>query len=115
MPYSGPVIIIPCFNRKAITLGCLRRLRETGASTCFRVLVVDDASTYGTAEAITQDFPEVEVLHGGRELYWTGAVELGTRHAVSQGASFCVGLNDDLVTGMTRSKALSNSLWKDKQ
>ena len=99
MPDSGPVIIIPCFNRKAITLGCLRRLTSTGASAGFRVLVVDDASTDGTAEAIARDFPEVEVLHGGGELYWTGAVELGMRHAVSQGASCCVWLNDDLVVG----------------
>ena len=97
MPDSGPVIIIPCFNRKAITLGCLRRLTDTGASAGFRVLVVDDASTDGTAEAIARDFPEVEVLHGGGELYWTGAVELGMRHAVSQGASCCVWLNDDLI------------------
>ena len=93
------MIIIPCFNRRAITLGCLRRLKETGASAGFRVLVVDDASTDGTAEAIAQEFPEVEVLHGGGELYWTGAVELGMRHAISQGASCCVWLNDDLVVG----------------
>jgi GT2 family glycosyltransferase len=90
-------IIIPCFNRKAITLGCLRRLTDTGASAGFRVLVVDDASTDGTAEAVAQEFPEVEVLHGGGELYWTGAIELGMRHAVSQGASCCVWLNDDLI------------------
>lgn len=93
----GPVIIIPCFNRKAITLECLSRLKETLASPSFRVLVVDDASTDGTAEAIAQDFPEVEVLHGKGELYWTGAIELGMRHAISQGASCCLWLNDDLT------------------
>ncbi len=91
------MIIIPCFNRKAITLGCLRRLRETGVSASFRVLVVDDGSTDGTAETIAQDFPEVEVLLGGGELYWTGAMELGMRHAISQGASCLVWLNDDLT------------------
>ena len=97
MPDSGPVIIIPCFNRKAITLGCSRRLTDTGASAGFRVLVVDDASTDGTAKAIARDFPEAEVLHGCGELYWTGAMELGMRHAVSQGASRCLWLNEDLI------------------
>jgi GT2 family glycosyltransferase len=37
---------------------------------------MDDGSTDGTAEAIKKSFPEVQVLEGNGELWWTGAINL---------------------------------------
>ena len=95
----GPVVIIPCFNRKAITLQCLQQLKETGVSTRFRVILVDDGSTDGTSDAVAADFPDVTILRGSGNLFWTGAIEMGMRHAIAAGASCCVWLNDDLSLG----------------
>ncbi|NJM37491.1 MAG: glycosyltransferase family 2 protein [Akkermansiaceae bacterium] len=90
-------LIIPCFNRKSVTLGCLKHLWDLGLFSRFGVILVDDGSTDGTAEAVAQEFPTVEILHGTGDLYWTGAIELGMRTAFSRGVSCVVWLNDDTV------------------
>jgi GT2 family glycosyltransferase len=90
-------IIIPVFNRREITRKCLRQLARFIDRDDWRVCIVDDASTDGTAAAVAAEFPEVLVLEGTGNLYWTGAMELGMRHAVKTGAECCVWLNDDLV------------------
>jgi GT2 family glycosyltransferase len=89
--------IVPAYNRKNVTLACLRRLREAHTLETTHVLVVDDASTDGTADAVAAEFPEVRVLKGTGSLYWTGAIELGMRKAVEGGADVCVWLNDDVL------------------
>ncbi len=94
---SSAVLIIPCFNRKAVTLKCLHHLQNLGLFSRFGVLLVDDASTDGTAQAVAQTFSEVEILRGTGDLYWTGAIEMGMRLAFSRGASSVVWLNDDTV------------------
>lgn len=91
------ILIIPCFNRKAVTLSCLRHLRALELPARFRLMLVDDGSSDGTAEAVAGEFPEVEVVNGSGDLYWTGAVETGMRLAFARGASSVVWLNDDTV------------------
>ena len=88
-------IVLPVHNRKRVTLACLRQLTEANDGT-WKIVVVDDGSTDGTHEAIKAAHTEVTILHGDGSLFWTGAMEVGMRHAVATGASCCVWLNDDL-------------------
>ncbi|SHK88777.1 glycosyltransferase family 2 protein [Hymenobacter psychrotolerans] len=89
-------IVIPVFNRLAYTRACLDSLRAQTEQS-FRVIVVDDGSTDGTAEALATDYPEVTVLPGTGSLFWTAGVNLGLRHALSQGASWLMTMNNDVV------------------
>jgi len=91
-------ILIPVFNRREITLACLRQLQPLVDTGQWQVCVIDDGSTDGTADAITLTFPETTVLDGDGNLYWTGAMEMGMRHAIQQGAQCCIWMNDDLIT-----------------
>jgi GT2 family glycosyltransferase len=59
------------------------------------VVVIDDGSTDGTAEAIQQSFPTVEILTGDGNLWWTGAMRLGMEYAVQQDCEAVIWLNDD--------------------
>jgi GT2 family glycosyltransferase len=89
-------IIIPVFNRLPFTEACLRSL-QAQTTQAFRVVVVDDGSTDGTAACLARDFPAVTVLPGSGQLFWTAAVNLGIRHALAQGADRVMTLNNDVV------------------
>lgn len=93
---SETFILIPVHNRKDVTLQNLRQLRQLGVLGQYSVIIVDDGSSDGTSQAVADEFPEVAVLNGDGDLYWTGAMEMGMRHAIRQGAECCVWLNDDL-------------------
>ncbi len=62
-----------------------------------RVLLVDNASTDGTAEAVRAEFPDVEVLRLPRNLYFAGGVNEGIRRALAAGAQSILLLNNDVV------------------
>lgn len=94
---AQPWILIPAHNRRAMTLGCLRHLEQDPAFGNCRVLVVDDGSSDGTAAAIRSEFPQVGLLGGSGDLYWTGAIRAGMAEADRNGASSVIWLNDDCL------------------
>ena len=81
---SQPYIIIPVHNRREFTLRCLASLHDQGILAAMQVIVVDDGSTDGTHEAVNAEFPQVILLPGDGNLFWTGAVTLGMSHAMAQ-------------------------------
>jgi N-acetylglucosaminyl-diphospho-decaprenol L-rhamnosyltransferase len=90
-------IVVPVHNRKALTerfLECLAKQRFRD----FTVIVVDDGSTDGTSELIGDRFPEVALLRGDGNLWWSGATNLGIRHALQNASEddAVLIINDDL-------------------
>ncbi|SFH04515.1 glycosyltransferase family 2 protein [Pontibacter chinhatensis] len=88
-------IVIPVFNRKHFTKECLLSLKR-GTNQKYKVIVVDDGSTDGTADMLREEFPEVEVLFGDGNLFWTASVNMGIKHALQAGAEYVMTLNNDL-------------------
>lgn len=88
-------VIIPVHNRKNVTLQCLDNLSLCGDLNRYYIVVVDDGSIDGTTEAIYDLYPEVTVLKGDGNLWWTGAIRKGMEYAYAQGAEFFIWLNDD--------------------
>ncbi len=89
-------VVIPVYNRWHYTEACLEALRKQ-TFRVFRAVVVDDGSTDGTAGRLVLAFPEVTVLKGSGNLYWTAAVNLGIAYALKQGASHLLTLNNDTL------------------
>src|SRR5258705_6257484 len=89
-------IVIPVHNRKEFTRNCLYSLQYQTVSG-HRIIVVDDGSTDGTGEMLAKEFPEVIVLSGNGNLFWSAAINLGIRHALTNGAEFILTLNNDTV------------------
>lgn len=55
-------IIIVSFNTKALTLDCLRSVFDQTKIKSYDVHVIDNNSIDGSAEAITQEFPQVHLI-----------------------------------------------------
>lgn len=96
-PTPKIVVVIPVHNRKKITLNCLERLQRIDtAGFLLKVVVVEDGSTDGTAEAVAEKFPHVTLLRGDGNLWWTGATRLGVEYALNHSADYVLTLNDDV-------------------
>lgn len=73
-------IVIPTRDTRELTLRCLASLRN-GGETPVDIIVVDDASSDGTAAAVRADHPEATVVDTGRNIGFSRAVNLGAERA----------------------------------
>ena len=89
-------VVIPVFNRRQYTRDCLLSLRQQTRND-FRVVVVDDGSTDGTAQMLAEEFPEVEVVPGSGQLFWTAGVNAGIRRALALHATCVMTMNNDVL------------------
>ncbi|NGP75926.1 glycosyltransferase family 2 protein [Balneolaceae bacterium YR4-1] len=87
-------VILPVYNRIQYTRKCLEAL-ENQSYKDFRVIVVDDGSTDGTEQMIREFFPDVILLKGDGNLWWTASVNLGIKEAFVRGSDYVMTLNND--------------------
>jgi GT2 family glycosyltransferase len=87
-------IIITDFNGYKQTKKCLAALKASTYRN-FKTIVVDHGTTHDTSKGLNTHFPDVIVLKGSESLWWTGAVNLGIRYALSHGAERIMLLNND--------------------
>ena len=95
-------IVIPVHNRREYTRQCLVCLSAQTYQNS-RIVVVDDGSTDGTDIMIEQEFPDVIVMKGDGNLWWTEATNWGVRYALQhrdkRQENFVLTLNDDTRVG----------------
>jgi GT2 family glycosyltransferase len=87
-------IIIVNWNGKTDTLACLDSLRRVDYPT-YRIVVVDNASTDGSVEAIRAQHPNIVVLAQQTNLRFAGGNNAGMRYALEQNAELICLLNND--------------------
>ncbi len=97
---TGPTVwcVMACHDRRDLTLRCLETVRGQLAvdGLGLRVLVVDDGSSDGTAAAIAERFPEVDVVRGDGTWFWGGSMRRGIDVAIARGADALWLVNDDV-------------------
>lgn len=92
---SNLVIAIPCFNLKEDTLACIRSLLRAGAN-LGQIVVVDNGSTDGTAEALAAEFgPPLSLIANPENLGVAEAFSQGLSAAMQRGADWALILNND--------------------
>jgi GT2 family glycosyltransferase len=88
--------VLAAHNRRDLPLACLGSLRaQRVPGVTLDAFVLDDASSDGTPEAITQAFPEVTVLHGDGQLYWSGGMRRAFAAAIAGRYGYYLWMNDD--------------------
>ncbi len=87
--------LVLTWNGAPLLSDCLKALLPQRA----RVVVVDNASTDGTAELLQRDFPQVEHLRLGENFGYGRANNEGLRRALEAGAEFVALVNNDVEVG----------------
>src|SRR5829696_3281712 len=96
------IAVVLSWNGRDDTLACLRSLENEGAE----VIVVDNASSDGTADAIA----DVEVIRNERNLGYAGGMNVGIRAALERGADAVLLLNNDVEVEPGAVAALAEAL-----
>jgi GT2 family glycosyltransferase len=104
-------VVIPVFNRKQFTRDCIESLQQQTRPVQL-IVVVDDGSTDGTSEMLKNEFPDVVVLKGDGNLYWTASINLGIRYALSCGMDYILTMNNDTKATM---EFVEKMLWGARQ
>jgi hypothetical protein len=91
---SGLTTIIVSYNTKADLENCLASLAAAPPSRPHAVIVVDNASSDGSPEAIRQRWPAVRLIEAGRNVGFAAANNLGLRAA---GTEAVLLLNSDTL------------------
>jgi GT2 family glycosyltransferase len=87
-------IVIVSFNTRAELGACLASLAAHPPATPHEIVVVDNASSDGTAEAVTADWPGVRLIEMGRNVGFAAANNAGIRSASTE---FVLLLNSDTL------------------
>lgn len=94
-------VIIPVHNRKAYIEKLLAQLHQQklalDENLSLQLIVVDDGSTDGTDYLIQSLFPEVCLIRGDGNLWWTGGIVRGMTYAIEHfQPDYFLWLNDDI-------------------
>ena len=87
-------IVIPIHNGLDHTKNCLSDIQKLKYPNV-RTIVVDDGSDDGSSEYIGARHPDITVLKGDGQLWWSGAVNRGIEHALKNKADYICLLNND--------------------
>ena len=96
-------VLLTCHNRRDQTLACLDRVfrQEQPEGYILEVFLVDDDSTDGSGGAVRRHFPQVHILKGSGNLFWTGGMRMAYEAAKTIDPDFYLWLNDDTMLNPT--------------
>ena len=92
-------VLLTCHNRKQKTLHCLNLLYSQKVQGIdLETFLVDDGCTDGTADAVRQVYPQVNLIQGDGTLFWNRGMCLAWEEARKHGEHDAVlWLNDDTM------------------
>lgn len=90
-------VLIPVFNHLEFTIKAVKDLLPF-KNNQLEVVVIDDGSSDGTYQWLTNQAKDVIVLRGDGNLWWSGAINLGAKYAIEQlNADYLLLWNNDIT------------------
>lgn len=95
---TAPLVHVITLNHNGLVhLGeCLHSLLTMDYEN-FEVIMVDNASTDGSQDFVSKNFPEVTVLQEERNVQFAAGMNEGMRYALERGAEYVALVNNDIV------------------
>jgi len=90
-------VLMTCHNRREQTISCLNSLFQFETDSLkFEVYLVDDGSQDLTKEAVSINFPKVNIIEGSGVLFWAAGMALAEA-SIKNPSEWTLWLNDDLI------------------
>jgi hypothetical protein len=108
---SSPLVyvIVLAWNHKDETIACLTSMLASDYPNA-RYVVADNGSTDGTAEAVRELFPGVQVVRTQTNLGIAGGYNMGMQYALAQRADYLLIANNDIDVDPTMLRHLVETL-----
>lgn len=90
-------VVVLTWNGREHTLACLDSLGRSTGECRVTIVVVDNASTDGTSEAVAEGFPEADLLVLPRNTGFAEGNNRGIERALALGADYVLILNNDMT------------------
>ncbi len=91
--HEKPVIVIPNLNGGEDLLDAVRSIRNQSITP--HIIVVDNASTDGSADKLALIYPDIELVSHSKNRGYAGGVNPGLQRAIELGAQYVAPFNDD--------------------
>ncbi len=91
-------IVTPVHNRRELTLQCLGSISKLNTENlAIHTIVVDDGSNDGTSASIQKSFPNVEIIKGEGDFWFTEGTNVAIRATQKHDPDYVLMINDDQV------------------
>jgi len=87
-------IIIVSYNTINVILPCIQSIYESEFTESFEIIVVDNGSSDNSREAITEHFPDVQIIESGYNAGYAGGNNIGYKYSKGRNILF---LNPDTI------------------
>jgi len=104
MTTQNTVIVIPNWNGKEHLKSCLDSLKAQSFSG--HIIVVDNGSTDGSTDFISENYPDIELIRHSKNLGYAGGVNPGFKRAKELGATYAAPFNNDAVADINWLRSL---------
>ena len=83
------IILIPIYNGIAYTKEALKSLaislnNTTNIKWHYDIVIIDDGSTDDSCDWIKKNYPDIHVVHGDGNLWWSGSINLGIKYSLNK-------------------------------
>jgi GT2 family glycosyltransferase len=92
--YPRLAVVIPTYNRWVKAKATISSLLMSDYKN-YEIILIEDGCTDGTEENCRSEFPQVQLLSGDGNLWWSGAINKGVEYALNDDVDLILWLNDD--------------------
>jgi GT2 family glycosyltransferase len=101
------IAVVISWNLRDDVLNCIESLISQKA--IGKIVLVDNASSDGTVQAVRTRFPAVDVIENKRNIGFAAAANAGIRRAMELGAEFTLLVNSDVIAPPGSAERLINA------